>query len=259
MTTKNQNGRLEGLVAVVTGGASGFGEAIVRAYANEGAKVVVADLNVEEGNRVAADVSGQGHDVIATRVDVSSSADMKALVETTLVKYGRIDVMVNNAGMSHPNRPMLEVTEAFFDRLYQVNVKSIYLSAIHCVPVFRQQQSGCFINIGSTAAVRPRPGLSWYNGSKGAVGLLTKSMAVELAPDQIRANAINPAIADTPLLTTFMGTEDTPENRKKFLSTIPLGRLCQPQDVANAAVFFADPASHFVTGVCMEVDGGRCI
>jgi 3-oxoacyl-[acyl-carrier protein] reductase len=167
--------------------------------------------------------------------------------------------MVNNAGISHPNGPMLNVTEEFFDRLFAVNVKSIYLSAVHCVPIFRQQKHGCFINIGSTAAVRPRPGLTWYNGSKGAVILITKSMAVELAPDNIRVNAINPAIADTPLLTTFMGAEDTTENRARFLASIPLGRLCQSTDVANAALFLADPASNFITGVCMEVDGGRCV
>jgi len=251
--------RLQGLVAVVTGAASGFGECICQEYAKLGAKIVVADLDEAKANVVANDLLARGHEAVASPVDVADSAAMKALVEAAVKKFGGINVWVNNAGMSHLNRPMLEVDEAFFDRLYQVNVKSIYLSAIHCVPVFRKQGGGCFINIGSTAAVRPRPGLSWYNGSKGAVTLLTKSLAVELAPDNIRANAINPAIADTPLLTTFMGREDTPENRKQFLSSIPLGRLCLPRDVANAAVFFADPASDFVTGVCMEVDGGRCI
>ncbi len=184
---------------------------------------------------------------------------MEAMVESTIQAFGQVDIMINNAGMSHQNQPMLDVSEEFFDRLYQVNVKSIYLSAKYCVPVFRKQGNGCFINIGSTAAVRPRPGLSWYNGSKGAVTSLTKSLAVELAPENIRANAINPAIADTPLLTTFMGAPDTEENRKRFLATIPMGRLCQSTDVANAALFFADPASEFITGVCMEVDGGRCI
>jgi 3-oxoacyl-[acyl-carrier protein] reductase len=182
-----------------------------------------------------------------------------ALVAAALARFGQIDIMVNNAGMSHANRPMLEVDEAFFDRLFAVNVKSLYLSAVHCVPVFRRQRRGCFINIGSTAAVRPRPGLTWYNGSKGAVTLITKSMAVELAPDNIRVNAINPALAETPLLSTFMGVADTAENRARFLASIPLGRLCQPSDVAQAAVFLADPASNFVTGVCLEVDGGRCI
>jgi 3-oxoacyl-[acyl-carrier protein] reductase len=154
---------------------------------------------------------------------------------------------------------MLNIGEAEFDRIYAVNVKSLYLSAIHCVPVFRRQKSGCFINIGSTAAVRPRPGLTWYNGSKGAVVLITKSMAVELAPEGIRANAINPAIADTPLLTTFMGADDTAANRARFTASIPLGRLGRASDVAHAAVFLAEPSSEFITGVCLEVDGGRCI
>jgi|ERR1035437_5569179 3-oxoacyl-[acyl-carrier protein] reductase len=251
--------RMKNLVAVVTGGGSGFGEAISHAFADEGAKIVVADFNLTAGERVVHALRAQGHESEFCRADVSQSADMAALVEVALARFGRLDVMVNNAGMSHANRPMLEITEAEFDRLYQVNVKSIYLSATHCVPVFRRQGTGSFINIASTAAVRPRPGLSWYNGSKGAVVLLTKSLAVELAPDKIRANAINPAIADTPLLTTFMGVADTPENRARFLASIPLGRLCRPSDVANAAVFFADPASEFITGVRLEVDGGRCI
>ena len=253
-------GRMPNLVAIVTGGGSGFGEAIAHAFAREGAQVVIADFNAEAGERVTAALRANGNKAEFCRTDVSVSADMARLVAFAVERFGRLDVMVNNAGISHPNQPMLNVTEAEFDRLYQVNVKSIYLSAVHCVPVFRRQGGGgCFINIGSTAAVRPRPGLSWYNGSKGAVVLLTKSLAVELAPDKIRANAINPAIADTPLLTTFMGAPDTPEIRARFLSSIPLGRLCQPADVANAAVFFADPASSFVTGTCLEVDGGRCI
>jgi 3-oxoacyl-[acyl-carrier protein] reductase len=252
-------GRLQDLVAIITGGGSGFGESMAQAFAREGARVVVADLNLAAAQRVTSALTTAGHDALAVRVDVAKSADMRDLVQAALDRFGRIDVMVNNAGMSHANQPMLNVTEEFFDRLYAVNVKSIYLSAIHCVPVFRRQKSGCFINIGSTAAVRPRPGLAWYNGSKAAVTQITKSMAVELAPDNIRANALNPAIADTPLLTTFMGVPDTKENRARFLASIPLGRLCQATDVANAAVFLADPASNFITGVCMEVDGGRCI
>ncbi|MBL9191017.1 MAG: glucose 1-dehydrogenase [Opitutaceae bacterium] len=252
-------GRLQGLVAIITGGGSGFGEAMAHAFAREGARIVVGDLNVEAGDRVCAALVAEGHEAIACRVDVSQSDDMRALVAAALARFGQIDIMVNNAGMSHANRPMLEVDEAFFDRLFAVNVKSLYLSAVHCVPVFRRQRRGCFINIGSTAAVRPRPGLTWYNGSKGAVTLITKSMAVELAPDNIRVNAINPALAETPLLSTFMGVADTAENRARFLASIPLGRLCQPSDVAQAAVFLADPASNFVTGVCLEVDGGRCI
>jgi 3-oxoacyl-[acyl-carrier protein] reductase len=251
--------RLQNLVSIVTGGGSGFGEAICHAYATNGAKIVVADLNAEKGEAVAAALRASGREAVACSVDVSKTQDMARLIATAVKTYGRIDVMVNNAGISHANQPMLNVSEEMFDRIFQVNVKSVYLSAIHCVPVFRRQRSGCFINIGSTAAVRPRPGLAWYNGSKGAVTLITKSMAVELAPDNIRANAINPAIAETPLLTTFMGGADTPENRARFTASIPLGRLGRSADVANAAVFFADPASEFVTGVCMEVDGGRCI
>lgn len=252
-------GRLQDLVAVITGGGSGFGESMAHTFAREGAKIVVADLNAESGARVATDLNAAGHSAISVRVDVSKSHDMRDLIKAALDRFGHIDIMVNNAGISHPNGPMLNVTEEFFDRLYAVNVKSIYLSAVHCVPVFRQQKRGCFINIGSTAAVRPRPGLTWYNGSKGAVTLITKSMAVELAPDNIRVNAINPAIADTPLLTTFMGVADTKENRARFLASIPLGRLCEASDVAHAALFLAEPGSNFLTGVCMEVDGGRCI
>lgn len=255
----NSSGRLRNLVAIITGGGSGFGESMAHAFAQEGARVVVADLNAEAAGHVALALTTEGHTAIAHRVDVSQSTDMRDLIQVAHQRFGRIDIMVNNAGISHPNGPMLNVSEQFFDRLFAVNVKSIYLSAIHCVPIFRAQKSGCFINIGSTAAVRPRPGLTWYNGSKGAVELITKSMAVELAPDNIRVNSINPAIADTPLLTTFMVMADTKENRARFLASIPLGRLCQPSDVAHAALFLADPGSSFVTGVCLEVDGGRCI
>ncbi len=251
--------RLPNQVALVTGGGSGFGAAICHAYAAQGAKLAVADLDVTKGEAVAAALRAAGTDAFFHRADVSLNADMAALVAATLQRFGRLDIMVNNAGISHANQPMLNVSEAEFDRIYAVNVKSLYLAAVHGVPVFRRQGGGCFINIGSTAAVRPRPGLTWYNGSKGAVVMITKSWAVELAPDRIRANAINPSIADTPLLTTFMGAADTPENRARFTASIPLGRLGRATDVANAAVFFADPASEFITGTCLEVDGGRCI
>ena len=251
--------RLPNQVALVTGGGSGFGAAICHAYAAQGAKLAVADIDVTKGEAVAAALRAAGTDAFFHRADVSLNADMAALVAATLQRFGRLDIMVNNAGISHANQPMLNVSEAEFDRIYAVNVKSLYLAAVHGVPVFRRQGGGCFINIGSTAAVRPRPGLTWYNGSKGAVVMITKSWAVELAPDRIRANAINPSIADTPLLTTFMGAADTPENRARFTASIPLGRLGRATDVANAAVFFADPASEFITGTCLEVDGGRCI
>lgn len=254
-----KTGRLENQVSIVTGGASGFGEKICRVFAQEGAGVIIADLNVEAGQKLAETLQGQGSRAEFVRTDVSSSADMKSAVDKAVSAFGRLDIMVNNAGMSHPNQPMLDVSEEFFDRLYAVNVKSLYLSAVHCVPVFRRLGGGSFINIGSTAAVRPRPGLCWYSGSKGAVTLLTKAMAVELAPDKIRVNALNPSLAETPLLATFLGGSDAPEVRSRFLPSIPLGRFCQPSDVANAALFLADPLSGFITGVCMEVDGGRCI
>ena len=251
--------RLAQQVAIVTGGASGFGAEICRSYVAQGASVVIGDRNAALGEKTAADLRAAGHAAVFQLADVTRDADMAGLVATALARFGRLDIMVNNAGISHANQPMLQVSEAEFDRIFQVNVKSLYLSAIHCVPVFRRQQRGCFINIGSTAAVRPRPGLTWYNGSKGAVVMITKSMAVELAPDGIRANAINPAIAETPLLTTFMGAEDTAANRARFTGSIPLGRLGRATDVANAAVFLAEPSSEFITGVCLEVDGGRCI
>jgi 3-oxoacyl-[acyl-carrier protein] reductase len=251
--------RLSDQVAIVTGGAAGFGEEICRSYCAAGARVVVADINAALGEKTTAALGAAGHTAVFQRTDVTQSADWAKLVEAALARFGRLDIMVNNAGISHANQPMLDVGEAEFDRIFQVNVKSIYHSSVHCVPVFRRQKRGCFINIGSTAAVRPRPGLTWYNGSKGAVVLITKSMAVELAPDGIRANAINPALAETQLLTTFMGAADTPANRARFISSIPLGRLGRATDVANAAVFLAEPTSEFITGVCLEVDGGRCL
>ena len=251
--------RLKNLVAIVTGGGSGFGEGICQTFAAEGAKIIVADINPKGGERVAAAIRATGGDAQFCPVDVTRTAQMKEMVEFTLKRHGRIDIMVNNAGASHPNQPMMEVSEETFDRIFQINCKSIYLSAIHCVPVFRKQGGGCFVNVASTAGVRPRPGLTWYNGSKGAAVILTKSMAGELAPDKIRVNGLNPVIGETGLLTTFMGKEDTPENRLGFLRGIPLGRFSRPADVANAALFLAEPASEFITGVCIEVDGGRCI
>lgn len=254
-----KTGRLENLTSIVTGGSSGFGESICRTFVQEGARVIIADINETAGRKLADALNSGEIRAEFVRTDVSCSADMKAAVERAVTLFGRLDIMVNNAGMSHPNQPMLEVSEELFDRLYDVNVKSLYHSAIHCVPVFRRLGGGCFINIGSTAAIRPRPGLCWYSGSKGAVNLLTKAMAVELAPDRIRVNAINPSLGETPLLATFLGGSDSPEVRNRFLPSIPLGRFCQPADVANAALHLADPRSSFLTGVCMEVDGGRCI
>jgi 3-oxoacyl-[acyl-carrier protein] reductase len=248
--------RLKDKVAIVTGGGSGFGEGIARRFAAEGAKVVIADLSLEGGQRVAQAI---GNDAIAIHTDVSKDASVAALLASTLDAFGAVHIVVNNAGTTHRNRPMLEVTEAEFDRVYAINVKSIFLTAKHFVPYFRTQRGGAFVNIASTAGVRPRPGLTWYNGSKGAVIITSRSMAAELGPDNIRVNCVNPVIAATGLLTEFMGVEDTPENRKRFLATIPMGRFSTPEDVANACLYLASDEARFVTGVCLEVDGGRCV
>lgn len=253
--------RLAGKVAIVTGGGSGFGEAIAKRFAEEGAKLVVNDINDAGGTRVAKEIEsaqGQGS-ATYLRADVARDSDMAKLIAAALERYGHIDIMVNNAGITHVNRPMLEVGEEEFDRIYAVNVKSIYLSARHLVPVLRKQGTGgCIINTASTAGIRPRPGLVWYNGSKGAVINLTKGMAAELGPDQIRVNALCPVAGETPLLGTFMGA-DTPENRAKFKASIPLGRLSTPRDIANAALYLASDDAEFITGVALEVDGGRCV
>jgi 3-oxoacyl-[acyl-carrier protein] reductase len=251
--------KLQGEVAVITGGGSGFGEGMARLFAEHGATVVVADINSAGANRVAAEIEAEGGQAYPLSVDVSQNSSMAALVQAVLEHSGRLDIFVNNAGISHKNSPMTEVDEATFDRVYAVNVKSIYLSAMHVVPVFRRQGGGVFLNIASTAGVRPRPGLTWYNGTKGAVITITKSMAVELAPDKIRVNGINPVAGDTPLLAQFLPGEDTPETRQKFINTIPLGRLSRPFDIARAALFLVSDEAEFITGVCLEVDGGRCI
>jgi 3-oxoacyl-[acyl-carrier protein] reductase len=254
--SQNQPMKLEGKVAIVTGAASGFGRAIAERFILEGAKLVMADINGEGVSEVA---SGYGDNAIAVTCDVSQKADVDALVRAAAEAFGGVDIMVNNAGITHDNQPLLDVTEAEFDRIYAVNVKSIYLTTLAVVPRMEKRGGGVIINTASTAGVRPRPGLTWYNGSKGAVITLTKSMAVELAPKKIRVNAINPVMGETGLLTKFMGQPDTPENRAKFMSTIPLGRLSRPHDIANAALFLADPASSFVTGVALDVDGGRSV
>ncbi len=248
--------RLKDKVALVTGAASGFGEGIAKLYAAEGARVMVADMNAEGAARVAGEIGGNAGSVGG---DVSKGADVRAMVDTTVARFGRLDIVVNNAGTTHRNKPLLEVTEAEFDRVYDVNVKSIYWMAQAAVPVFRRQASGgAFINIASTAGIRPRPGLVWYNGSKGAVNIITHAMAIELAPDNIRVNAVCPVIGATGLLEQFMGVPDTPENRAKFIGSIPLGRMSTPADIANACLWLAEDASSFITGVLLPVDGGRC-
>jgi 3-oxoacyl-[acyl-carrier protein] reductase len=252
--------RLKGKVAIVTGAGSGFGEGIAKRFAAEGAKVVVNDIDAKAAERVAHGVVRAGGTAIHVRADVASSADWAALVAATLEAHGRIDTVVNNAGWTHRNKPFLQVTEAEFDKVYAINVKSIYLSGQHVIPVFRKQGGGSFVNIASTAGIRPRPGLTVYNSSKGAVITMSKSMAAELGPDRIRVNCINPVFSDTTALSAeFAGGALTPEVRGRFLATIPLGRFSTPLDIANAALFLASDDAAFVTGACLEVDGGRCV
>jgi 3-oxoacyl-[acyl-carrier protein] reductase len=250
--------RLPDKVAIITGAGSGFGEGIAERYAREGARVVVNDIDAAGGERVAAAIRAAGGQATFVRADVSRGDDVAALLAATLATYGRLDIVVNNAGVSHRNQSLLEVEEAEFDRVWRVNVKSLYWTARHIAPHFKTQGRGVFVNIASTAGVRPRPGLVWYNGTKGAAITISRAMAVELAPAGIRVNVINPVAGDTPLLATFLG-EDTPEMRAKFVSTIPLGRFSRPSDVASAALFLASDEAEFITGACLEVDGGRCV
>ncbi|HXW18988.1 MAG TPA: glucose 1-dehydrogenase [Roseiarcus sp.] len=247
--------RLRGKGAVVTGAAQGFGLGIAETFAREGAKVGLIDLNGEAAKAAAEKIGGGS---IAIACDVSKKRDVDAAAKAAIEAFGRIDILVNNAGTTYRNRPMLEVDEAEFDRVFAVNVKSIFLTAHAFVPHMRGKGGGAIINIGSTAGIRPRPGLTWYNATKGAVHLMTKSMAVELAPDRIRVSALAPVAGDTPLLASFLG-EDTPERRAAFKATVPLGRFSTPQDIANAALFLASDEANFLTGVVLEVDGGRCI
>lgn len=251
--------RLSGKVAIVTGGGSGFGEGIAKRFAAEGASVVIGDLNLAAAEKVAGEINKAGQKALPVAADVSQNGQMKTLVEKAVEAFGGLDIMVNNAGMPQRNASLLDTDEATFDKIFAVNVKSIYLSAQHAIPEMRKRGGGAFINIASTAGVRPRPGLVWYNGSKGAVITLTRAMAVELAPEQIRVNALNPVAGLTPMLKEFMGGEETPEMKAKFVSTIPIGRFSTPADIANAALYLASDEANFITGVCMEVDGGRCI
>ena len=245
--------RLKGKTAVVTGGGSGFGEGIVRRFSAEGARVAVVDLNGEATERVAADVGG-----VAIACDVSRGADVTNMADRVQKAFGAVDILVNNAGTTHLPTPLDEVEEEMFDRVFAVNCKSVYLTARAFVPAMKERASGVILNVASTAGVSPRPRLNWYNASKGWMITATRTMAIELAPFGIRVNAVNPVAGETPLLASFMG-EDTPEMRAKFLSTIPLGRFSRPDDIANAALYLCSDEASMVTGVAMEVDGGRCI
>ncbi len=245
--------RLIGKTAIVTGGASGFGDGIVRKFAAEGARVMVADINADGAQKVADEVGG-----IACTVDVANGMSVQAMADLALKEFGSLDILVNNAGITHLPQAMEYVTEDDFDRVVAVNMKSVYLTARSLVPHFKDNKSGAILNIASTAGVSPRPRLNWYNASKGWMITATRAMAVELAPEGVRVNALNPVAGETPLLKSFMG-EDTPERRAQFLSTIPLGRFSTPEDLGNAACYLCSEEASMITGVCMEVDGGRCI
>ncbi len=251
--------RVAGKSIIVTGAGGGIGEGIARRLAAEGASVIVNDINPKLGEQVAASIRSSGGQAIFFAADVTQGDQVKALVDTALQTNGRLDTMVNNAGWTHRNRPMLEVSEAEFDKVYAVNMKSIYWSAVHAVPVLKQGGGGSIINIASTAGIRPRPGLTWYNGSKAAVIVTSKSMAAELGPDNIRVNCINPVFnPDTGLSAEFAGGPVDDARRAKFLATIPLGRFSTALDVANAALYLASDEAAFISGICIEVDGARC-
>lgn len=247
--------RLADKRAIVSGGASGFGEGIVRKFVAEGAHVLIADLNQEGAEDLAKELGSQ---VSAVQTNVADSDSVQAMIDTAKLAMGGLDILINNAGTTHLPAFMEDVSEQDFDRVFAVNCKSVYLTAKYAIPIFKQQGSGCILNVASTAGVSPRPRLSWYNASKGWMNNATKGMAVELAPMGIRVNAINPVAGETPLLKSFMG-EDTPKMRAKFLATIPLGRFSNPEDMGNAACFLCSDEASMITGVCMEVDGGRCI
>lgn len=245
--------RLRGRTAIVTGGGSGFGAGIVRRFAAEGAQVMVADVSRDGAEAMAAEVGG-----LAQIADVADAASMGAMAEAAVAAWGRVDILVNNAGVTHAPQAMEDVTPEEFERVFAVNCRGVYNAARAVVPLMRQARKGAIVNIASTAAVSPRPHLCWYNASKGWLVTATKAMAIELAPFGVRVNALNPVAGETPLLRQFMG-EDTPEMRQKFLATIPIGRFSTPEDLAAAALFLASDEAGMVTGVAMEVDGGRCI
>jgi len=247
--------RLSGKTAIVTGAASGFGAGIARKFVAEGARVMLADINGDGAAALAQELGGAA---VAQVVDVADGASMAAMAKAAFAAFGRLDILVNNAGITHLPGALEDISEADFDRVLAVNAKSVYLAARHIVPHMKANGAGVILNVASTAGVSPRPRLSWYNASKGWMITATKSMAVELAPVGVRVNAINPVAGETPLLKTFMG-EDTPEIRAKFLATIPLGRFSTPEDMGNAACFLCSDEASMITGVAMEVDGGRCI
>ncbi|KAF2490949.1 oxidoreductase ucpA [Lophium mytilinum] len=250
-------GRLEGKVAIVTGAGSGFGAAISKSFANEGCKVIVADINREGGEKTVAEKSSH---MAFHEMNVTKAADWKATMDAAVAKFGKVDILVNNAGTSYRNKPTMEVTEEEFQRTFDVNVKGVYLGCNAFIPhAIERNEGGVVINIASVGATRPRPGLVWYNASKGAIWNATKGLAAEYGPNQIRVNSICPLVTGTGLFSSFTGMEDTPENRQKFIFNVPMGRIGEVEDVASACLFMASDEAKFITGVNLEVDGGRCI
>jgi 3-oxoacyl-[acyl-carrier protein] reductase len=246
---------LEGRVALITGAGSGFGEGIAKRFVAGGAKVAVLDRDKIAAERVAKELGGNAIAVVA---DIAKEADVDAAVAVTLAKLGRVDVLINNAGIGHKPQSAELVGPDEFDRIVGVNIRGIYLMTRALLPQMKESRGGVIVNVASTGANRPRPNLAWYNATKGWVVSATKALAIELAPFNIRVVALNPVAGETPLLTTFMG-EDSEEIRKKFRDSIPLGRLLKPEDLAEAAAFVASPQASMITGVALDVDGGRSI
>lgn len=251
--------RLAEKVAVITGAGSGMGKATAVLFASEGARVVVADVDAVTGVETVRTITGAGGKATFIKADVSQDADVAALIVETVRAYGRLDILFNNAGVPQAFTPVEEVSAAMWDRIMAVNAKGVFLGCKHAVPVMKRQGGGVIISTASTAALRPRPGSNAYAASKGAVVTLTKALALELAPAKIRVNCIAPVAADTPMLPGFIGNKPLEEGKRGLISTIPLGRLAQPEDIAQAALYLASDGASLVTGVCLEVDGGRCL
>ena len=249
--------RLENKVAVITGGASGFGRGIVEKFINEGAKVVIADIDYDKAKELEGSI---GPNSLAVKVDVSIKSDIKNMFKETLKHFSEVNILVQNAAIGMKPQPLLETSEELFDKLFSINVKSVYLGAQEVIPIFRKQgKGGVILNTVSTAALRPRPGLTIYNATKGALIPMTKALALEVADDKIRVNGLCPVAGETPMLKDFLGESNPEENHKKFISTVPLGRLAEPKDVANAALYLCSNEADFITGVMLEIDGGRSI
>ena len=250
--------RLAGKTALVTGAGSGFGAAIARRFAQEGARVIAVDIDEAAARKIAAGLPTHGGEHVAAQCDVANGASVAAMVAKVVAAAGGFDILVNNAGLTQRPMRIARIGEAELDRLIAVNVKSLYHMAVHALPVLHKREGGAVINIASVSAMRPRPGMTWYNATKAAVIVITQTMAAELAPDRIRVNAIAPAVGRTPMFDA-MFTDERDAAEAKLVETIPLGRLCKPEDVAAAAVYLASDDASYVTGTILPVDGGRTV